>query len=91
MKLLWILLSLLLTSLAVQSTPVTAYMDKVKWMIEPKEDEEQRLRKQIQEQAIQRYIAPIDARVERIWKAIPGLNGREVDLERTFQATIKAE
>jgi hypothetical protein len=89
MKFFLVLLSLLFTSMAVQSTPVTAYMDRVKQMIEPEENKEQRLRKQIQEQAIQRYIAPVDARIDRIWKAIPGLNGREVDLEGTFQATIK--
>ncbi|MEF3309729.1 polysaccharide deacetylase family protein [Paenibacillus sp. GYB004] len=28
--------------------------------------------------------APIDAKVDRVWKAIPGLNGVEVDIEQTF-------
>ncbi|WP_213504797.1 polysaccharide deacetylase family protein [Paenibacillus faecis] len=35
---------------------------------------------------------PIDAVVDRVWKAIPGYNGREVDIESTFQkARLKPE
>ncbi|MCC3371822.1 polysaccharide deacetylase family protein [Cohnella sp. REN36] len=29
-------------------------------------------------------IAPVDAVVDRVWKAIPGYNGREADVERTY-------
>lgn len=32
---------------------------------------------------------PIDARVDPVWKAIPGLNGREVDIDRTFALAVK--
>ncbi|WP_334072941.1 MULTISPECIES: polysaccharide deacetylase family protein [Paenibacillus] len=35
---------------------------------------------------------PVDAVVDRVWKAIPGYNGREVDIESTFQrARLKPE
>jgi probable sporulation protein (polysaccharide deacetylase family) len=30
-------------------------------------------------------IAPIDARLDRVWKAIPGYNGVEVDVDQTLQ------
>lgn len=43
-------------------------------------------RKRIAEEAKSKYIAPIDARIDRVWKAIPGYNGLEVDLERTYEA-----
>lgn len=31
-----------------------------------------------------RKEAPIDAKLDRVWKAIPGLNGLELDVEQTF-------
>lgn len=40
----------------------------------------------IKQEAAKQYIAPINARVDRVWKAIPGYNGIEVDLERTYAA-----
>ncbi|MGG6311172.1 polysaccharide deacetylase family protein [Paenibacillus macerans] len=38
----------------------------------------------IREEGAKRWIAPIDAVVDRVWKAVPGYNGREVDIERTY-------
>ncbi|TMV52086.1 hypothetical protein FE783_03830 [Paenibacillus mesophilus] len=38
----------------------------------------------IMEEADKRKEAPIDARVDRVWKAIPGYNGIEVDVEKTL-------
>ncbi|CAM3146729.1 polysaccharide deacetylase family protein [Paenibacillus lupini] len=46
------------------------------------------LRETIEAAAQQQYIEPIDARIDRVWKAIPGYNGLEVDVEKTFQQTI---
>ncbi|MBD2845237.1 polysaccharide deacetylase family protein [Paenibacillus sp. IB182496] len=43
------------------------------------------LYEQIQAEAGKRRVAPIDARVDRVWKAIPGYNGLEVDIERTYR------
>ena len=39
----------------------------------------------IREEAAKRRIEPVNATVDRVWKAIPGYNGREVDIERTYQ------
>jgi probable sporulation protein (polysaccharide deacetylase family) len=34
-------------------------------------------------------IEPINARVDPIWKAIPGLNGREVDIDQTYKLMVQ--
>lgn len=32
-------------------------------------------------------VAPIDARVDPVWKAIPGYNGKELDMEKSLELT----
>jgi probable sporulation protein (polysaccharide deacetylase family) len=32
---------------------------------------------------------PIDAKLDPVWKAIPGMNGREVDVDRTFRLALE--
>ncbi|MCQ6557867.1 polysaccharide deacetylase family protein [Paenibacillus mendelii] len=53
-------------------------------------NEDQALRLRIEEEAAKRRIAPIDARVDRVWKAIPGYNGLEVDVNKTYMHMRKA-
>jgi probable sporulation protein (polysaccharide deacetylase family) len=36
-------------------------------------------------EAQKRKVAAIDAKVDRVWKAIPGYNGLEVDIQQTFE------
>ncbi|MDB5052036.1 MAG: hypothetical protein JWM44_86 [Bacilli bacterium] len=43
---------------------------------------------QIKLAAAAKRIAPIDAKLDRIWKAIPGYNGLEVDLTKTIQLAL---
>ncbi|MFC0215696.1 polysaccharide deacetylase family protein [Paenibacillus chartarius] len=43
------------------------------------------LETRIREEAKRTYIAPIDAKVDRVWKAIPGYNGLEVDIEQSLK------
>jgi probable sporulation protein (polysaccharide deacetylase family) len=50
-----------------------------------RETDPSRLLERINEEAAKRYIAPIDAKLDRVWKAIPGYNGLEVDIERTYK------
>jgi probable sporulation protein (polysaccharide deacetylase family) len=38
-------------------------------------------------EAQKRKVPAIDAKVDRVWKAIPGYNGLEVDIPKTFQLT----
>ncbi|WP_449623190.1 polysaccharide deacetylase family protein [Robertmurraya sp. Marseille-Q9965] len=43
------------------------------------------LYKKIQEYRNQHKIKPIDAKVDRVWKAIPGYNGLDVNIEASYQ------
>ncbi|AIQ64402.1 hypothetical protein PSTEL_16185 [Paenibacillus stellifer] len=54
-------------------------------MLADKGDE---LRSRIEARATQLKEAPVDARVDRIWKAIPGYNGLEVDVEGTYRKAL---
>ncbi|WP_019638024.1 polysaccharide deacetylase family protein [Paenibacillus fonticola] len=39
----------------------------------------------IREEAAKRRVEPVDAVIDRVWKAVPGYNGLEVDIEQTYQ------
>ncbi|MFC4811238.1 polysaccharide deacetylase family protein [Paenibacillus sp. GCM10023250] len=43
----------------------------------------------IQTEAEKKRIAPVDARVDRVWKAIPGYNGLEVDVDKTYRLMLR--
>ncbi|MFD1135303.1 polysaccharide deacetylase family protein [Paenibacillus urinalis] len=45
---------------------------------------EDELKQQIEEKAAELKVLPIDAKVDRVWKAIPGYNGIEVDVQATY-------
>lgn len=47
--------------------------------------DERKLLERIREGAKSRRVAPIDAKIDPVWKAIPGYNGLEVDIEATFK------
>lgn len=51
-------------------------------------DREQQIRQQIIEAAKRLDQPPIDARLDVVWKAIPGYEGRVIDVEQTLQATL---
>ncbi|WP_028610986.1 polysaccharide deacetylase family protein [Paenibacillus harenae] len=48
------------------------------------------LRSVITAEAEKRRIAPVNAKIDRVWKAIPGYNGLEVDIEKTLEAALLA-
>ncbi|HZG86760.1 polysaccharide deacetylase family protein [Paenibacillus sp.] len=50
--------------------------------------EQRALYERIVKEAASLRREPIDARNDPVWKAIPALNGREVDVDRTFAAAI---
>lgn len=52
-------------------------------------EKERALYERVASEAQRLRIEPVDARNDPVWKAIPGLNGREVDIERTFEAARK--
>jgi probable sporulation protein (polysaccharide deacetylase family) len=47
------------------------------------------LKQMIESEAKARQIAPINAKLDRVWKAIPGYNGLEVDVEKTIELIRK--
>jgi len=52
----------------------------------PAAEADERLMNEIRLEAEKRRIPPIDAKVDRVWKAVPGYNGLEVDIDRTYEA-----
>lgn len=54
------------------------------------ENERLWLRRAIQEEAKRQRIAPINAIVDSVWKAIPGLNGLEVDVDQTYKLALES-
>lgn len=50
---------------------------------------EQELLNEIQKYGQQHDIAPIDAKIDRVWKAIPGYNGIAVDIEASLDQMKK--
>lgn len=52
--------------------------------------EEDPLYRDIKDNAVSKRIEPIDAKVDRVWKAIPGYNGLEVDVDETYKQAKSA-
>ena len=73
--------------------PVAHYMESVKNRetipASAPHDEKDELLAKIEQWKAGKEEQPVDARVDRIWKAIPGYNGRKVDVEATL-AKMKA-
>lgn len=44
--------------------------------------------KRLLREAEEQRVAPVDARIDRVWKAIPGYNGLEVDIEQTLPLAL---
>lgn len=73
-----------------ESNPVSSYIAQVKQEERPAFfyiNEEDRLRTLIHHQAQKINQEPINARIDSVWKAIPGYNGLVVDEKATFQQT----
>jgi probable sporulation protein (polysaccharide deacetylase family) len=91
-------ISVLLIIWVVESPCVSSYIIAVKeetsypvFQLEnwKQPDERTLLYKKIQQEAVQKNIKPINARVDKVWKTIPGYNGRIVDINATFQKSLK--
>ena len=65
-----------------QAIPMCA--NKGNDMVASTEGNREDLYKEIQAHSDQDKIEPIDAKVDRVWKAIPGYNGRVVDIEASY-------
>jgi probable sporulation protein (polysaccharide deacetylase family) len=47
------------------------------------------LEERVRAEARRRYAAPVDARLDRVWKAIPSYNGLEVDIEQSLKLAAR--
>jgi probable sporulation protein (polysaccharide deacetylase family) len=71
------------------STYVTSVKQKEAVPVFTAWNEKETIQQQVKQEAPHKYIKPIDARIDHIWKAVPGYNGREVDIEATVQKTLR--
>jgi peptidoglycan-N-acetylglucosamine deacetylase len=83
----WIkLLLVFVFTIAVLKNPFTAeYMETIKKVSIPVTMQETSLKTEIELQAKNYEIAATDAKIDRVWKAMPGYNGLKVDIEQSYQ------
>jgi probable sporulation protein (polysaccharide deacetylase family) len=72
---------LFVSAVKAESDPLA--METIYW--QATSDNRQTLIDLIQTEARKRKIAPIDAKLDSVWKAIPAYNGLEVDIEHTLK------
>lgn len=54
-------------------------------IVQSLKDGDARLYREIERMAEEQRIEPVDAKVDPVWKAIPGYNGLELDVEQTYK------
>lgn len=47
------------------------------------------LLQEIEQEAAKQRVEPVDARVDSVWKALPGYNGLEIAVEETYKQALK--
>jgi probable sporulation protein (polysaccharide deacetylase family) len=74
-----------------QPDPAAAIMEGAAPGVDPStlDGERRALYERIAKEAERLRVEPIDAKSDPVWKAIPALNGREVDVDATFSAAEK--
>ncbi|TDF98353.1 hypothetical protein E1757_11815 [Paenibacillus piri] len=71
-------------------SPSTAAAANTEWG-RRQHDRAVQLQEQIRQEAEKRRIAPVNARLDKVWKAIPGYNGVEVDVEKSLALTLEKQ
>jgi probable sporulation protein (polysaccharide deacetylase family) len=93
MRTIGFILSISFVVMISQSSAISAYIASVKQKeavpVFTAWDDGETMEQQIKQAAPSQYIKPIDARIDPIWKAVPGYNGREVDIEATVQKSLR--
>lgn len=90
--------ALMLVVLIKMNGNISSFMKHVKeqdavyafFQVNRSEEEKTLLLKQIKEEAEKLKIEPINARIDRVYKAVPGYNGLEVDIEATYELNVNA-
>src|SRR6478609_9027972 len=80
-----VLLLVLLTAGALQNPFSLSYVDAIRQtQAEAVSTKEDALYQEIIEEAKAYSIPPEDAKVDKVWKAVPGLNGVQVDVQKSY-------
>ncbi|MBE0342497.1 hypothetical protein E4V51_17125, partial [Paenibacillus sp. 28ISP30-2] len=99
----WVVASLAITLVIGQFSGVREYVSQLRagYSTETSEPEaattmavaalpDNALMQRLRSEAARQRREPVDAKVDRVWKAIPGYNGLEVDLDATYRKAIAA-
>ncbi|MFK2825043.1 polysaccharide deacetylase family protein [Bacillus sp. B190/17] len=73
----------------VENQAVSAYLAQLKHKAVFTHQSVPSLRDRIKQEAKDRRIQPQDAKIDRVWKAIPGYNGLEVDEKKSYKMMKK--
>ncbi len=84
------ILALLLISFLNCSCTISSLIEDKSNLDKPDSVNGEKLLEIIKEYGEQKRVEPIDAVVDRVWKAIPGYNGREVDIEASYKNMEKS-
>ncbi|KHF30978.1 hypothetical protein LR68_00468 [Anoxybacillus sp. BCO1] len=80
---LFLIIIICMAAIIVQNPWTTTYIHELRHMTAAKQSDP--LYIQIMERAKQYNIPAQNAKVDRVWKAIPGYNGLEVDVEASYK------
>ncbi|MHC0037154.1 polysaccharide deacetylase family protein [Pseudoneobacillus sp. C159] len=73
-------------TLVIMKNPFTnEYVETIKMVSIPVTKQQNSLKTEIELQAKNYEIPAADAKIDRVWKAIPGYNGLKVDIEQSYQ------
>ncbi|WP_080846401.1 polysaccharide deacetylase family protein [Cytobacillus gottheilii] len=90
MKKLSVLIIMTLISFLIVNNPMTTtYVASLKTESIAVTGQTKPLLDEIKEKAESYYIAPADAKIDRVWKALPGLNGVKVNIEESYKKMKK--
>lgn len=79
----------IVTFLFVESEMVSSYLKDLKSEAEFVHKSSSSLLQQIQQEAKERAADPQNAKIDRVWKAIPGYNGMKVDEKKSYELMKK--
>ena len=73
----------------IQSSPIDHYIETIKMNSMEVNNAVDPVAEELKKWAHKIERAPIDARIDRVWKAIPGLNGIKLDFSKSYQLALK--
>ncbi|GAA0365802.1 polysaccharide deacetylase family protein [Bacillus horti] len=79
------ILSFVALLILVNRTPIDSYVNTIKMMNVPIIQADDDIYRQIEDLAEQINQAPVNAKLDRVWKAIPSYNGVQVNIEKSYQ------